>query len=79
MKSDMVKPLLIGMLMLQALTVALLWLLDAFSIEATAAFALLLAGNIVAFALVAHVYRTSARESEPEEAHASGEPPVPAK
>jgi hypothetical protein len=47
------------MLALQAVTVALLWLLSAFSIQATAAFAFLLAADVVAFAAVAHVYRTS--------------------
>ncbi|MDA4113529.1 MAG: hypothetical protein OK474_05750 [Thaumarchaeota archaeon] len=59
MKSDMVKPFVIGMLALQVLTVALLWLLDAFSIQATAAFAFLLAANVMVFAIVAHVYRTT--------------------
>lgn len=59
MKSDTVKVFVIGMLALQAVTVALLWLLDAFSVEATAAFAFLLAANVMAFALIAHVYRTA--------------------
>ena len=47
------------MLALQAVTVALLWLLNAFSVQATAAFAFLLAADVMAFALIAHVYRTA--------------------
>jgi hypothetical protein len=70
MKSDMVKPFVIGMLALQALTVALLWLLDAFSIQATAAFAFLLAANVMVFAIVAHVYRTTKDETTEAEAPA---------
>jgi hypothetical protein len=71
MKSESVKPFVIGMLALQVVTVALLWLLDAFSVEATAAFAFLLAANVMAFALVAHVYRTSREDGGDAEATAS--------
>jgi len=59
MKSDTVKVFVIGMLALQVVTVALLWLLNAFSVQATAAFAFLLAADVMAFALIAHVYRTA--------------------
>jgi hypothetical protein len=59
MKSDGVRPLVIGMLALQILAVVTLWILNAFSVEATAAFALLLAGDVTAFAIIAHEYRTS--------------------
>ena len=58
MKSSTVKSFVVGMLALQVLTVALLWLLNAFSVEATAAFAFLLAADVTAFAVIAHVYRT---------------------
>jgi len=44
---------------LQAVAVALVWLLDAYSDESTAAFALLLAADVMAFAIVAHVYRVA--------------------
>jgi undecaprenyl pyrophosphate phosphatase UppP len=70
MKSESVRPFVIGMLALQAATVVLLWLLDAFSAEATAAFAFLLAANVMAFALVAHVYRTSREEDKSSQATA---------
>ncbi len=68
MRSESVRPFVIGMLALQAITVVLLWLLDAFSAEATAAFAFLLAANVMAFALVAHVYRASREEGATAEA-----------
>jgi hypothetical protein len=79
MKSDMVKPFVIGMLALQALTVALLWLLDAFSVQATAAFAFLLAANVIVFAIVAEVYRTTKGETPGAEApaHATESPAAP--
>jgi hypothetical protein len=80
MKSDMVKPFVIGVLVLQALTVALLWLLDAFSVQATAAYAFLLAANVTVFAIVAHVYRTTKEEETngaPAQATATSSP-VPA-
>ena len=80
MKSDMVKPFVIGMLALQALTVALLWLLDAFSVQATAAFAFLLAANVIVFAIVAEIYRTAKDEATGAEAPAHAvDPPVPPK
>jgi len=62
MKSSTVKSYVAGMLALQVLTVALLWLLNAFSVEATAAFAFLLAADVTAFAVIAHVYRTDKDE-----------------
>jgi len=72
MKTDTAKTLVAGMLALQALTVALLWTMNAFSVQGTAAFALLLAGNVTAFAVVVHVYRTAEdgtrKEEEPEPA-----------
>ncbi len=63
MKSDTVKVFVVGMLALQAVTVALLWLLNAFSVQATAAFAFLLAADVMAFALIAHVYRTAKNDA----------------
>ena len=78
MKSDMVKPFVIGVLVLQAITVALLWLLDAFSVQATAAFAFLLAANVTVFAIVAHVYRTTKDETTRTSAQATTSSPVPA-
>ena len=79
MKSDMVKPFVIGVLVLQAITVALLWLLDAFSVQATAAFAFLLAANVTVFAIVAHVYRTTKDETTGAPAQAATtSSPVPA-
>jgi hypothetical protein len=59
MKSSTLRTFVVGMLALQAAAVALLWLLSAFSVQATAAFAFLLAADVMAFAVVAHVYRTS--------------------
>ena len=78
MKSDMVKPFVIGILALQAVTVALLWLLDAFSVQATAAFAFLLAANVMVFAIVAHVYRTTKDDTAGDDAPAIADSPVPA-
>jgi hypothetical protein len=59
MKTEMARLLVIGLLLVQVVVVAMLWLLEAFSIEATAAFALLLAGDAMAFAVVVHIYRTA--------------------
>jgi hypothetical protein len=59
MKTEMARLLVVGLLALQVVVVVLLWLLDAFSVQATAAFALLLAADVIAFAVVAQVYRTS--------------------
>ena len=59
MKNEIVKPLVICLLALQAFAVLMLWLLDAYSVQATAAFAFLLASDVVVFAIIAHVYRTS--------------------
>ena len=70
MKSDMARPLVIGLLALQAVTDALLWLLNAFSVQGTAAFAFLLAGNVMAFAVIAHVYRTTKDDASGAEAPA---------
>ncbi|MGA2663798.1 MAG: hypothetical protein ABSF83_02500 [Nitrososphaerales archaeon] len=52
--------------------VALVWLLDAYSDQSTAAFALLLAADVMAFAIVAHVYRVAGTD----DSH-SGPPAAP--
>jgi len=64
MKTDLVVPFVLGMIALQVVTVILVWLLAAFSVEATAAFAFLLAANVTAFALVVQVYRDSGETAE---------------
>lgn len=69
MRSELVRPLVVGLLAVQVVAVALLWLLDAFSQEATAAFAFLLAADLVVFALVAHIYRTVDHEEAKTESH----------
>jgi hypothetical protein len=71
MKSSTVKSFVVGMLALQVLTVALLWLLNAFSVEATAAFAFLLAADVTAFAVIAHVYRTEKDQTTSSESTTS--------
>ncbi len=72
MKSESVKTFVIGLLALQVVAVALLWLLNAFSVQATAAFTFLLSADVVAFALVAQVYK-----SDKDDLARSGAPASP--
>lgn len=48
-----------GLLLLQVLTVTVLWALNVVSVPTTNAFALLLAANLVVFATISHIYRIS--------------------
>jgi len=57
MKSDSVKAYVIALLVLQAVSVALLWVLNVLSDETSSVFAVLLAANLIAFAMVVQVYR----------------------
>lgn len=57
MKSDMVKSFVIAMLLLQAIATACLWILNVLSVETTGVFAVLLAANLIAFAVVLQEYR----------------------
>ena len=77
MRIEAVKPFVLGLLALQAVAVALVWLLDAYSEQSTAAFALLLAADVMAFAIVAHVYRV-ARTGGPSSGPPSARPAVAA-
>jgi hypothetical protein len=57
MKSDTVKSYVILLLVLQVISVALLWVLNVLSDETSSVFAVLLAANLIAFAMVVQVYR----------------------
>ena len=62
------RPFVIGLLVVQAGLTAALWLLDAVSVSSTAAFALLLAANVLVFAVVCHTYFFSEEERAEEAA-----------
>lgn len=74
MKSDSVTTFVISMLVLQVVSVALLWILNVLSSESTGVFAILLAANLIAFAVVLQTYRNpdSIEKDEP----APSAPPV---
>jgi flagellar biosynthesis protein FliQ len=55
--SDTVKAYVIAILALQAVSVACLWILNVLSAETSSVFSVLLAANLVAFAIVIQVYR----------------------
>src|SRR5271163_1317211 len=55
--SDTVKAYVIAILVLQAVSVACLWILNVLSAETSSVFSVLLAANLVAFAIVIQVYR----------------------
>jgi hypothetical protein len=60
MKSDAVRIYVIAMLALQAISVACLWILNVLSAETSSVFSVLLAANLIAFAMVLQVYRNPA-------------------
>jgi hypothetical protein len=76
MKSDTVTNYVIGMLVLQVITVAVLWILNVLSEGSTEAFAILLAANLVAFAMVVQAYRNP--ESVQGSSKSEQTPPAPA-
>jgi len=49
------KPLVLGLLVVQAAISASLWVLNAISVDSTAIFALLLAGDVLIFAGICHL------------------------
>jgi hypothetical protein len=74
MKID-AKSFAIAMLLLQAVSVALLWYLSVLSNETSGIFSVLLAANLVAFAVIVQVYRNP---GEPEkEKPTTGQEPAP--
>jgi hypothetical protein len=79
MKSDTVTNYVIGMLALQVITVAVLWILNVLSEGSTEAFAILLAANLVAFAMVVQAYRNpeSVQGSKSEQAPLAPAPAAP--
>jgi len=81
MKSDMVKSFVIAMLLLQAIATGCLWILNVLSVETTGVFAVLLAANLIAFAVVLQVYRnpdTIDGSMDKQEPSSTVAPPPPA-
>jgi len=79
MKSDSARTFAVVMLILQAAATALLWILDVLSVETTAAFEVLLAADLIAFAVVLQIYRNpSSVESEEPAAQPAAAPPAAA-
>ncbi len=82
MKSDSAVSFVVAILVLQAAATALLWYLDVLSILSTEVFAILLAANLLGFAIVMQVYRTpemverTSGPSSPPAAQASAAPPA---
>lgn len=87
MNRDNTRPFIIGLLVVQVAISASLWVLDAISVDSTAAFALLLAADVVVFGVICHVYFFSDSEAADEavsgaatgirEVQAHETPPVP--
>jgi hypothetical protein len=75
MRSD-ARPFVIGLLVVQVGLTAALWLLDAISVSSTAAFALLLAADVLVFAVLCHTYFFS-EEDRAETAVEETEVPSP--
>ena len=71
MRSDN-KPLLIGLIVVQAAISASLWILNAFSVDSTAGVALLLAADVLIFAGICHFAFFT--EDEEDEKAMSGAP-----
>ena len=80
MKSDNVKLYVTIVLVLQAASTVVLWFLNVLSVRSTATFELLLAANLVAFAIVVQAYRNpdsiGGSSGRPGEAQQSGSAPV---
>ena len=72
MKSDTVVSFVVVMLILQVIATALLWVLNVLSDETTSVFAVLLAADVLAFAVVLQVYRNPGAKAE-----AKSETPAP--
>lgn len=67
MKSDDVRLYVTAVLVLQAASTVVLWLLNVLSVATTAAFEVLLAANLVAFAIVMQAYRNPGSIAGPSE------------
>ena len=58
MKRDSVVIYVVLLLVLQAVSVAFLWVANVLDVNSTGAFSVLLAANLIAFAMVLQVYRS---------------------
>jgi len=63
MNRSVTRPFVIALLVVQVVVSASLWILDAISVNSTASFALLLAAELLVFAIVCHTYFFSDTEA----------------
>jgi hypothetical protein len=79
-KSDNVKLYVTIVLVLQAASTVVLWFLNVLSVQSTATFEVLLAANLVAFAIIVQAYRNpdsiGGSSGRPAEAQQSGTTPT---
>ncbi len=76
MKTDSAVRFVLVMLVLQVIATALLWFINVLSDETTSVFAVLLAADVIAFAVVLMVYRNPG-EVETDTGSETPAPPVP--
>lgn len=76
MKTDTVVSFVVVMLILQVIATALLWVINVLSDETSSEFAVLLAADVIAFAVVLMVYRNPG-DVETDAGSETPAPPVP--